>query len=65
MVTMKKKEYTQPLMETITLANTMNSLMAASVLGSSLSDEIAIGDNPDENLAPKIILFGEDIEFPE
>ena len=55
MVTMKKKAYTQPLMETITLANTMNSLMAASVLGSSLSDEIAIGDNPDENLAPEII----------
>lgn len=65
MVTMKKKEYTQPLMETITLANTMNSLMAASVLGSFLSDEIAFGDNPDENLAPEIILFGEDIEFPE
>ena len=52
-------------METITLANTMNSLMAASVLGSFLSDEIAFGDNPDENLAPEIIQFGEDIEFPE
>ena len=65
MVTMKKKEYTQPLMETVMLANTMNSLLAASVLGSSLSDDIAIGDNPDENLASEIILFGEDIEFLE
>lgn len=62
---MKKKEYTQPLMETVMLANTMNSLLAASVLGSSLSDDIAIGDNPDENLASEIILFGEDIEFLE
>ena len=64
-MTMKKKTYTQPLMETVMLANTMNSLLAASVLGSSLSDDIAIGDNPDENLAPEIILFGEDIVFPE
>lgn len=65
MVTMKKKEYTQPLMETITLANTMNSLMVASVQGNSLSFEIAIGDNPEMNLAPKMIPFGNDIEFPE
>lgn len=62
---MKKKTYTQPLMETVMLANTMNSLLAASVLGSSLSDDIAIGDNPDENLATELILFGDDIEFPE
>ena len=62
---MKKKEYTQPLMETVMLANTMNSLLAASVLGSSLSDDIAIGDNPEMNLAPKMIPFGEYIEFPE
>ena len=65
MVTMKKKAYTQPLMETVMLANTMNSLLAASVLGSSLSDDIAIGDNPDENLATELILFGDDIVFPE
>ena len=65
MVTMKKKAYTQPLMETVMLANTMNSLLAASVLGSSLSDDIAIGDNPDENLAPELILFGDDIVFLE
>lgn len=65
MVTMKKKTYTQPLMETVMLANTMNSLLAASVLGSSLSDDIAIGDNPDENLAPELILFGDDIVFLE
>ena len=65
MVTMKKKTYTQPLMETVMLANTMNSLLAASVLGSSLSDDIAIGDNPDENLATELILFGDDIVFPE
>ena len=65
MVTMKKKTYTQPLMETVMLANTMNSLLAASVLGSSLSDEIAIGDNPDENLASELILFGDDIVFLE
>ena len=65
MVTMKKKEYTQPLMETVMLANTMNSLLAASVLGSSLSDDIAIGDNPDENLATELILFGDDIVFLE
>lgn len=62
---MKKKEYTQPLMETVMLANTMNSLLAASVLGSSLSDDIAIGDNPDENLATELILFGDDIVFLE
>ena len=62
---MKKKTYTQPLMETVMLANTMNSLLAASVLGSSLSDEIAIGDNPDENLASELILFGDDIVFLE
>ena len=62
---MKKKAYTQPLMETVMLANTMNSLLAASVLGSSLSDDIAIGDNPDENLAPELILFGDDIVFLE
>ena len=62
---MKKKTYTQPLMETVMLANTMNSLLAASVLGSSLSDDIAIGDNPDENLAPELILFGDDIVFLE
>ena len=62
---MKKKTYTQPLMETVMLANTMNSLLAASVLGSSLSDDIAIGDNPDENLATELILFGDDIVFPE
>ena len=65
MVTMKKKTYTQPLMETVMLANTMNSLLAASVLGSSLSDDIAIGDNPDENLATELILFGDDIVFLE
>ena len=64
-MTMKKKTYTQPLMETVMLANTMNSLLAASVLGSSLSDDIAIGDNPDENLATELILFGDDIVFPE
>lgn len=64
-MTMKKKTYTQPLMETVMLANTMNSLLAASVLGSSLSDDIAIGDNPDENLAPELILFGDDIVFLE
>ena len=34
-------------------------------LGFPTTVEIAIGDNPDENLAPEIILFGEDIEFPE
>ena len=62
---MKKKTYTQPLMETVMLANTMNSLLAASVLGSSLSDDIAIGDNPDENLATELILFGDDIVFLE
>lgn len=56
---MKKKAYTQPLMETITQADTMNSLMAASVLGSSLSDEIAIGDDPSENLSHEFD-FGED-----
>lgn len=64
-MTMKKKTYTQPLMETVMLANTMNSLLAASVLGSSLSDDIAIGDNPDENLATELILFGDDIVFLE
>ena len=62
---MKKKEYTQPLMETVMLANTMNSLLAASVLGSSLTDDIDIGDNPDENLATELILFGDDIVFLE
>ena len=61
---MKKKEYMQPVMETIRLTNTMNSLLAASVLGSSLSDEIAIGDNPNENLATELILFGEEFELP-
>ena len=61
---MRKKEYMQPVMETIRLTNTMNSLLAASVLGSSLSDEIAIGDNPNENLATELILFGEEFELP-
>ena len=51
---MVKKQYIQPTLEVVSIACQTSVLLAGSIVGNTLSDDIALGEDPDANLAPEL-----------
>lgn len=53
-----KKTYMEPTLEVVSIARQTGVLLAGSIVGTTLSDDIAVGEDTNTNLAPGLDLPG-------